>query len=65
MGLNYFKITEDSCYLTVKVITKPDRTYIPVPGVIINLFLNKQTKSGMMGNITTDEEGQGDLRITG
>jgi len=59
IGLNYFKIAEDSCYLTVKVLTKPDRKYIPVSGVIINLFLNEQTKSGMMGNITTDKEGLG------
>jgi hypothetical protein len=59
IGLNYFKIAEDSCYLTVKVLTKPDRKYIPVSGVIINLFLNEQTKSGMMGNITTDKEGWG------
>lgn len=59
IGLNYFKIAEDSCYLTVKVLTKLDRKYIPVSGVIINLFLNEQTKSGMMGNITTDKEGWG------
>ncbi len=59
IGLNYFKIAENNCYLTVKVLTKVDRKYIPVPGVIINLFLNEQIKSGMMGNITTDKEGLG------
>lgn len=59
MSLNYFKIAEDSCDLTVKVLTRQDRKYVPVSGIIINLFLNEQTKSGMMGNITTDEEGLG------
>lgn len=59
IGLNYFKIANDSSYLTVRVLTRQDRQYVPVPGVIINLFLNEETRSGMMGNITTDENGQG------
>ena len=57
--LNYFKLKDDSSYLAVKVLTRIERQYQPVPGVIINLFLNQQTKAGMMGNITTDQEGQG------
>jgi hypothetical protein len=59
IDLNYFKMGEDSCYLTVEVRTRQERQYVPVSGVIINLFLNEQTKLGMMGNITTDQEGQG------
>lgn len=57
--LNYFKLREDSSYLTVKVLTRVDRQYEPVSGVIINLFLNEQTRLGMMGNITTDQQGEG------
>ena len=59
MELNYFKLREDSSYLTVKVLTRIDRQYQPVTGVIINLFLNEQSRLGMMGNITTDQEGEG------
>ena len=59
IDLNYFKMGEDSSYLTVEVRTRQERQYIPVQGVIINLFLNEETKSGMMGNITTDHNGKG------
>ena len=59
MELSYFQLREDSSYLTVKVQTRVDRQYQPVTGVIINLFLNEQSRSGMMGNITTDQEGRG------
>lgn len=59
MDLNYFKIAKDSCYITVEVRTKKDRKYVPVPGVIIDLFLNEQTSRGRMGNITTDMKGVG------
>ena len=59
ISLNYFKIAQDSSYLTVKVLTREDRKYVPVPGLIINLFLNEQTKLGMLGNITTDDRGSG------
>lgn len=59
IDLGYFKMAKDSSYLTVKVQTRQERQYVPVTGVIVNLFLNEQTKSGMMGNITTDQDGKG------
>jgi hypothetical protein len=63
MELNYFKFKEDSSYLMVKVQTRVERQYQPVSGVIINLFLNEQTRSGMMGNITTDQQGEGTFTL--
>ncbi len=59
IDLSYFKVATDSSYLMVQVKTRVDRQYEPVEGVIINLFLEEQTKTGMMGNVTTDREGKG------
>lgn len=59
ISLSYFHQMEESPYCTVQVRTRQGRKYEPVVGSIINLFLNEETKLGMMGNITTDEKGKG------
>ncbi len=42
-----------------KVFTKEGKKKIPVQYSIVNLYLNEISKLGMMGNITTDENGEG------
>ncbi|MDX1628348.1 MAG: hypothetical protein R3345_06595 [Fulvivirga sp.] len=56
--LGYFN-ENGSASVNVKVTTRVDKKFEPVEGVIINLFLDEETKQGMMGNITTDENGEG------
>jgi hypothetical protein len=56
--LDYFN-EDGQSYLTTKVTTLVGRRHEPVGGVIINLFLNEETQEGMMGNITTNEDGEG------
>ncbi len=45
--------------LSVRVRVKRDKGWEPIKWVIVNLFLNEETKLGMMGNITTDVKGSG------
>ncbi|MDZ4714543.1 MAG: hypothetical protein SH819_03650 [Cytophagales bacterium] len=59
VDLNYFQVNNESPYLTTKVRTRTESGWMPVKWVIVNLFLNEETKLGMMGNVTTDEEGRG------
>ncbi len=58
MRLDYNKI-DSSSYVTLQVRTRDGRKYLPAEGVIVNLFLNEESKQGMMGNVITDEEGKG------
>lgn len=57
--LNYFQVNNEIPYLTARVRTKTEKGWVPVKWVIVNLFLNQETKLGMMGNITTDSKGDG------
>ncbi len=57
--LNYFQVNNALPYLTVLVRFRNENRWEPVRNVIVNLFLNEETRLGMMGNITTDPSGQG------
>ncbi len=57
--LNYFLVNDELPYLTTRVRIKKDNRWEPVKWVIVNLFLNEETKLGMMGNVTTDPKGEG------
>lgn len=59
IGVSYFQDGDDLPYLTGRVRVKRDKGWEPVKWVIVNLFLNEETKLGMMGNITTDTKGGG------
>lgn len=57
--LNYFQVNGELPYLTTRVRVKKDSRWEPVKWVIVNLFLNEETKLGMMGNATTNIKGEG------
>ena len=60
ISLEYYQTNNGVPTLKTLVRTRSGRRYEPVQGVIVNLFLNEETKNGMMGNITTDESGRGE-----
>lgn len=47
-----------------KVFTKEDKKKNPVQFTIVNLYLNENSKLGMMGNITTNENGEGSVPLS-
>jgi hypothetical protein len=47
-----------------KVFTKEGKKKEPVQFSIVNLYLNENSKLGMMGNITTDENGEGSVPLS-
>lgn len=59
MDLDYYQEMGHTPYLKTKVRTREQKQYVPVQGVIVNLFLQQETKWGMMGNVTTDAQGEG------
>ncbi|WP_258103579.1 NrfD/PsrC family molybdoenzyme membrane anchor subunit [Marinoscillum sp. MHG1-6] len=59
LNLNYYHEMGQTPYLTTRVRTRGERGYEPVEGVIVNLFLYDETKMGMLGNITSDVDGEG------
>jgi len=61
ISLEYYQTNNGIPILKTLVRTRSGRRYEPVQGVIVNLFLNEETKNGMMGNITTDESGRGEF----
>jgi hypothetical protein len=46
-----------------KVYTKVDRKRVPVQFAVVNLYFNENSKLGMLGNITTDENGEGAVTL--
>jgi len=61
--LNYIN-DNGSGKVDFKVFTKEGKKKIPVQYSIVNLYLNETSKWGMMGNITTDEDGGGSVPLT-
>ncbi len=47
-----------------KVFTKEEKKKNPVQFTIVNLYLNENSKLGMMGNITTNENGEGSVPLS-
>lgn len=60
--LDYHNI-ENSKYLKFKVITKIDKVYQPVPGVIVDLYKKDQSAENKLASIKTDALGLGEYRI--
>lgn len=46
-----------------RLFTKEDHKNNPVQYSIVNLFLHEESKWGMMGNITTDANGEGEVTL--
>ena len=46
-----------------RLFTKEGNNKIPVQYSIVNLFLDEESKWGMMGNITTDANGEGEVPL--
>lgn len=59
IDLIFYQVNDDIPYLTTRVRTLTNKGWFPVQGVIVNLFLNEESKLGMMGNIISDPEGAG------
>jgi len=58
LEVNYIK-EDTTAKVHFKLYTKEGYNKIPVRFTIVNLFLNEESKWGMMGNITTDSGGEG------
>ncbi len=65
LRLEYFKNSTEERYLTIYVARREDRRYVPVDGVKIIFFLEKQSDLDMLGNVATDEDGNGMLPLQG
>lgn len=59
--LEYYKYSPVDRVLGIKVLTRKDRRYSPVEGVKIEFYLAKKSKSGYLGSLVTDSDGQGFL----
>ena len=57
--LDYFQVNDQLPSLTTRVRVKKDKGWEPVSEVNVNLFLDEETESGKMGDVTTDLKGQG------
>jgi hypothetical protein len=57
--LEYFQVNNDSSYVKVRVFYREGREIKLVPNVLVNLYLNENSKEGMMGSISTDQNGRG------
>lgn len=47
----------------LKLLTDEGRVKVPMQNTIVNVFLNEESKLGMLGNILTNEDGEGNVPI--
>ncbi len=57
VSMNYFLKGDEEYSVKISVSHRVDRERIPLSNVLINLYLNEETKAGMMGSQNTNEEG--------
>jgi len=57
VSMNYHVKGGEEYSVKISVSHRVDRERVPLSNVLINLYLNEQTKAGMMGSQNTDEEG--------
>ncbi len=57
IDIQYFNTSINERYLTIKVTTKVNRRYQPVPGAEINIYLDTMVDSSNLGSITTNNNG--------
>jgi hypothetical protein len=57
MNLGYFMKNNKVVYLMVNTKTKIDKKFQPVEGMVVNLYLDNDSASNLIGKITTNEKG--------
>ena len=57
--LSYFEVNNQLPHISAMVKTKVDGRFKPAAGIPLKLFLNKDSSGTVIGNIITDENGQG------
>jgi hypothetical protein len=55
--VGYFMNNNNAVYLMAHTKTKTDKKFHPVKGIVINLYLDKDSAGNLLGKVTTDEGG--------
>ena len=63
LKLKYFNENDTIRNATIYVERRQGDTLVPVKWAIVNLYLNEISKLGMLGNITTNEQGIGTVPL--
>lgn len=64
MSLRYFKKADGAQSLKVSVWYKEGKKNIPVENTLVNLYLEEVSDQGILGNVTTDENGEATYILT-
>jgi hypothetical protein len=59
IDIEYFNTAINERYLTIKVTTRIEKRYQPVPGAKIDIYLNEISESAKLGSINTNADGKG------
>ena len=63
LGISYYKNADNTRTVKVKLSRMVDRKRVYLQGEIVNLYLNDISKNGMLGNVMTDENGEGEFHL--
>lgn len=65
VDMTYYKTSDDIPYLKVRVRKRPDRRYYPMEGVAVMTFFNKQSEEMKIGQVITNDKGEGTVELPG
>ena len=63
LDISYFKSGDDLPYLKIRVRKRIERRYFPMTGVQARVYFGEESKDNLIGEITTDDKGEGIVSI--